>query len=119
MGYLAKLLPDVGSMDQLIDIRSSVETTDSTGGVVETWSDLATDIWCKVDYTAQSGEGMRGEEQQVVAFRIVKFTFRDFWTINEKMRIVYEANEYDILNILTLGRSRFTVVEAEKRDNET
>jgi hypothetical protein len=35
------------------------------------------------------------------------------------MRIVFDSEEYDILNISRLGRSRFAVVEAEKRDNET
>lgn len=119
MGNLSKLLPNVGSMDQLINILSGIETTDSTGGVSTAWSNLATDIWSRVEYTAQSSEGMRGEDQQIVAFRIVKFTFRDFWTINEKMRIVFDGDEYDILNISRLGRSRFAIVEAEKRDNET
>ncbi len=119
MAYLAKILPDVGAMDQLITIRTVTNTTDATGGVTPTWSDLATNVWCKVDYTAMSSEGARGEDQQIVAFRIVKFTFRDFLTINETMRILYDGEEYDILNISRLGRDRFTVVEAERRDNET
>lgn len=62
---------------------------------------------------------MRGEDQQVVAYNVVKFTFRDFWTIDETMRIVFDDKEYDIKNISRLGRSRFAIVEAEKRDNLT
>jgi hypothetical protein len=62
---------------------------------------------------------MRGEDQQMVAYRIVKFTFRDFWSLNETMRIEFESAEYDILNISELGRDRFLVIEAEKRDNQT
>lgn len=119
MGNLSKLLSDIGSLDQLIDIRSFTNVTDATGGVTPTWSDLAADIWAKVEYTAQMDEGMRGEEQQVVAWNRTRFTFRDFWTIDETMRIVFDSEEYDILNISRLGRSRFAVVEAEKRDNET
>ena len=119
MENLAKLLPDIGSMDELIDIRSFTNTADATGGVVPTWSDLATGVWCRVEYTSQSSEGTRGEDQQIVAFRIVKFTFRDVFTINEKMRIVYSGDDYDILSISRLGRGRFVIVEAEKRDNET
>ena len=119
MANLAKLLPDIGAMDTLIDIRSFTNATDATGGVVPTWGNLATDIWCKVDYTAMSDEGMRGEDQQVVAYNVVKFTFRDLWTIDETMRIVFEDKEYDIKNISRLGRSRFAIVEAEKRDNLT
>ena len=106
-------------MDKLIGIRQATRVTDSTGGVTETWSDLATNVWCKVEYTLQSGEGMRGEDQQMVAYRIVKFTFRDFWSLNETMRIEFESSEYDILNISELGRDRFLVIEAEKRDNQT
>ena len=120
MANLSKLLKDVGQMDQLISIRQFSRVADATGGWVETASFLAEDLWAKVDYTAQSDEGMRGEEQQIVAWRLVRFTFRDFWdTLDERMRIVYEGNEYDIHNIQKLGRSRFVIVEAEKRDNLT
>lgn len=119
MGKLSKQLPDVGAMDQLISIRQFTRTTDATGGVVETPSYLVEDVFAQVEYTAQSDEGMRGEDQQIVAFRLVRFTFRDFWdTLNETMRVVYEGNEYDIHSISKMGR-RFVTVEAEKRDNET
>lgn len=120
MASLSKLLKDVGQMDQLISIRQFTRVADATGGWVDTASFLAEDIWAKVEYTAQSDEGMRGENQQIVAWRLVRFTFRDFWpTLDERMRIVYEGNEYDIHNIQKLGRNRFVIVEAEKRDNET
>lgn len=120
MANLAKLLPDIGAMDQLIGIRQYSRAADATGGWVETASYLAEDVWANVEYTSQSDEGMRGENQQVVAFRLAKFTFRDFWpTLNETMRIVYGGLEYDIHNIAKIGRSRFVVVEAEKRDNLT
>lgn len=120
MANLAKLISDVGSMDQLIGIRQYSRVEDATGGVVETASYLAEDVWAKIEDTTRSDEGMRGEDQQMVAFRITKFTFRDFWpTLNETMRIVYEGLEYDILSISHLGRSRFVVIEAEKRDNLT
>lgn len=120
MENLSKLLPDIGAMDELIDIRQTTRTADATGGWVDTWSDLATGVWARVEYLAQSDEGMRGEEQQIVAYRRIRFTFRSFFdTLNEQMRIVYDGDEYDILSISKLGRNRFLVVEAEKRDNET
>lgn len=120
MGQLSKLLPDIGAMDQLIGIRQFSRVEDATGGVVETASYLAEDVWAMVEDTTRSDEGMRGEDQQIVAFRITKFTFRDHWsTLNETMRIVYEGLEYDIHSIAHLGRSRFVVIEAEKRDNLT
>ena len=120
MGNLAKQLKDLGEMDELVSIRQYSRVADATGGWVETASYLAEDIWAKVEYTTQSDEGMRGEDQQIVAYRIVKFTFRNFWdTLTETMRIVYEGNEYDIHSIHKLGKSRFVIVEAEKRDNET
>jgi hypothetical protein len=120
MASLAKLLPDLGSMDALIAIRQYSRAPDATGGWVYTPSYLAQDVWAKVEYTKQSDEGMRGETEQIVAFNKTRFTFRDFWiTINEDMRIVFEGNEYDILSINKLGRNRFLVIEAEKRDNKT
>lgn len=120
MGKLSKQLTDVGAMDELISIRQFTRTTDATGGVVETPSYLAQDVWALVEEQARSDKGDRGEEQQIVAYRITKFTFRDFWaTLNETMRIVYDGDEYDILSISKLGRNRFVIVEAEKRDNET
>jgi len=119
MGALSKLLPDIGAMDQLISIKQYSSAADATGDYPETGSYLAEDIWANVAYTAQSDEGMRGEDQQIVAWNRVKFTFRDFWTITNRMRVVFEEEEYDILNINRLGRSRFVVIEAEKRDNLT
>ena len=119
MAGLSKLLTDVGAMDQLIDIRQYSRVADATGGWVETASYLAQEVWAMVEYTQQSDEGMRGENQQVLAFNRTRFTFRDFWTLNERMRIVFDSEEYDILSINRKGRSRFVVIEAEKRDNLT
>ena len=120
MGNLAKQLKDLGEMDELISIRQYSRVADATGGWVETASYLAEDIWAKVEYTARSDEGTRGEDHQIVAFRLVRFTFRNFWdTLDETMRIVYGGLEYDIHNIQYMGKNRFVTVEAEKRDNLT
>lgn len=120
MAALSKLLSDIGAMDQLISIRQYSRVADATGGWIETASYLAEDVWAKIEYTARSDEGMRGDNQQIVAYNIVKFTFRDFWdTLDETMRIVFEGSEYDIHSISKTGRSRFAIVEAEKRDNLT
>lgn len=120
MGNLAKLLKDLGELDELISIRQFSRVADATGGWVETPSYLAQDIWAKVEVSAKSDEGMRGEDQQIVAYRVTRFTFRNFWdTLNENMRIVYGGLEYDILSIGYAGKNRFAIVEAEKRDNLT
>jgi head-tail adaptor len=119
MANLARLLHDVGEMDNLINIKSPTQTTDATGGITKTWSSLYTDVWCKVDYSLKSNEGFRSEDQQLVAFRVVTFTMRDFAELNEIMRIEFEDVEYDILSITKLGRDRFLVIEAERRDNNT
>lgn len=119
MANLSKLLPDIGAMDSLISIRQYSRVADATGGWVDTASFLAEDVFSKIDYTTRSDEGMRGEDQQIVAYNIVKFTFRDFWDLNETMRIVFDGFEYDIKSIAKLGRSRFVIIEAEKRNNET
>lgn len=120
MGELSKQLKDVGEMGELVSIRQYSRVADATGGWVDTASYLAEDVWAKVDYTSRSDEGTRGEDQQIVAYRITRFTFRNFWdTINENMRIVYGGLEYDIHNISFVGRNRFVIVEAEKRDNLT
>lgn len=120
MGQLSKQLKDIGELDQLVSIQQYSRVADATGGWIDTASYLAEDIWAKVEYTARSDEGTRGEDQQVVAYNIVKFTFRDFWdTLNETMRIIFEGCEYDIHSISKMGRSRYVIVEAEKRDNLT
>jgi head-tail adaptor len=119
MAGLSKLLSDIGAMDQLISIRQYTRVADATGGWIDTASYLAENIWAKIEYTSLSNEGTRGEDQQIVAWNVVKFTFRDFWTITETMRIVFDSDEYDIKSITRIGRSRFVVIEAEKRDNLT
>ena len=116
---LGKLLPDIGSMDELITIRQRSLTTDSTGGVTESWSNLAADVWARVESSSQSDEGTRGEPQQIVAWDRLRFTVRAVFTLDKTMRILYNSKEYDILNIATLGRSRFNIIEAENRDNAT
>lgn len=118
MGNLSGII-EIGQLDKLIDILSATKTTDATGGQVETWTETYSDVWCHVEYTAMSNEGMRGEEQQIVAYNVTRFTVRDLFTVNETMRLSFEGNEYDIKSISKLGRSRFAVIEAEKRDNET
>jgi len=119
MANLAKLLLDIGAMDQLVYLMTSTKTTNSTGEQVETWATPEEGMWARIEYTLQSDEGMRGEDQQVVAYNIVKFTVRYGLTIDETMRLSYNSNEYDIKAISEIGRQRFLVITAEKRDNST
>lgn len=119
MGNLSKLLTDVGALDQLVYLMTATKSADATGGQVETWATGEEPLWAKVEYGTQSDEGMRGEDQQVVAYRVVRFTVRYGFTIDETMRLSYNGDEYDIHSISRLGRERFLVIEAEKRDNET
>ena len=116
---LGKLMPDVGSLDEQINILQPLRTTGPAGGVTETWSALASNVWARVMDKGLSNEGFRGEDQQEVAFRITEFTVRAEFSIDETMRIQYAGQQYDILSILKVGRNRFLTIKSERRDNET
>ena len=113
-------MPYIGEMDQLIELHEASETLNPTGGKSLTWAAVKSNVWAKVEQMAQSDEQTLDGLAQVVASNQLRFTIRydpDFIP-NEKMRIVYDGDNYDIIVIDKIGRNQFRGIEAVKRDNE-
>ena len=89
-----------GRMDRQIIIKKKTVTTDSFGGVIETWSDVST-VWANVQY-------LRGAERyaakQTVASIDVKFKIWWRRDVGVENIIEYDGNEYDTYACLELGR---------------
>ena len=89
-----------GAMDRRIVIEQVTTVNNTFGEDVETWTTFAT-VWCHV-------KPIRGQEvfqtDQTVAVQQTQFRIRYRTGIDEKMRIVYDGDTYDIISILELGR---------------
>jgi head-tail adaptor len=97
---------EAGKLDRLITIEQKSVTKDALGGEVITWTTYAT-AWA--GYKGQRiTEGV--ESDQVVASRIVEFTFRslDAPAVDESMRISYDSGIYEIEGIKIIGRQETT-----------
>ena len=102
-----------GKLDRRISIQSSTATPNSIGEYVATWTTVL-NLWASVEYT-DTREKYEGAE--LLAPNEVTFRTRYNSTINEKMRIIYNGKEYDILHIAEVNRREGLKIIARKKDN--
>lgn len=102
----------IGDLDRQITLRALTTSRDTFGEEIQTWSDLAT-VWAKVDYST-GFERFEGEQE--TAFTGVVFYIRHRTDLNQKLRIVYENEEYDIKGIHEVDRRFFLKIIAELRE---
>lgn len=106
-------LKDTGSRDARITIQTPTSTYNATGEEIITWADVAT-IWAGVTYPkTNSTERFEGDQQVVTTSVIFNIRYRD--DFNEKDKIVFRDEDYDILNIRYIGRNREIDIVTEKR----
>jgi SPP1 family predicted phage head-tail adaptor len=110
---LGAQVPDIGSLDKRITIQSLTTARSATGAEVPTWADWRT-VWAAVEYPKTgSDETILTDQEQ--AIRRAKFTIRYTGHVQEKWRIVYESDTYDITVIVPTGRRKFEFIWAEVR----
>lgn len=89
-----------GRLDREITIQQATETNDSYGSVQVVWSTYASP-WAQVI-------AVRAEERvvsgRILATKVNRFRIRYDSGITEKMRIVYESENYNIRGISEIGR---------------
>ena len=100
----------IGNLDRQITIQTPTLTQDEYGEAVTTWSTLAT-TWAWVRYKS-GGEAIFASKDTATADCI--FTIRYRSGITEKLRIVYESVNYDILHIAEVGRRKYMELTAKK-----
>jgi len=103
----------IGVMDREVTIQRSELQENKTSERVEVFTDLLT-VWAAVEYPIS-----RQDEQIADGLNLttspVNFTIRDT-DITVKDRIVYDGENYDIINIAQIGRNdrlKITAVNVE------
>lgn len=96
-----------------VTIQEPTETEDSTGQPVQTWATFAT-VYAKVDTTTEFGRDLEvqlGGSMNPRAY--VLFTTRYVSGLTEKMRIVFNGDNYNIVGIADIdGRRAFHMIRA-------
>lgn len=107
-----------GDLDKRITFQSATEAADSEGQPVKTWANLSTTptVWAR--FIAGDGRGeFASDAARIVAQRVGVFKIRHRTDLTEKMRIVYNSQNWNIHRIKESDRrneslSIFASVEA-------
>lgn len=98
--------------DQLT-IQAASTTYDGVNQEIETWADEQTVFCAKKDRNTGDAERYAGDMQ--VVLQTVDFIIRYQPELNEKKRIVWRSNVYDILNLRVDDRNEFQTVTCQLR----
>lgn len=104
----------IGNLDQRITLQSYTTTSDGAGGQTRTWADLASvpDVWAKVEAKGGS-EGFSSDRVEAVGSFV--FTIRNRTDLDERMRIVWGGENYNVRTILREGsRAMYLKIVAER-----
>ena len=101
----------IGRMDRRITLQTATETQNTSGEPVPTWSDLAT-VWARV--TPQStAESFQDDQEHATRQTVFRIRYRS--DVNEKTRISYDSQTYDITGIVEIGRREALDISAVVR----
>ena len=101
-----------GDLDRRITIEQSTDTADSFGTPVPGWSELDV-VWAKV----RRRFGREFLEGGVQAEADIVFTIRYRSDVTHAMRVVYDADNYDIVSIIEVGRQEGLEIAAKAHVN--
>jgi SPP1 family predicted phage head-tail adaptor len=107
---------EAGKLRHKLTIQQKTITTDAFGGAIETWSDMAVNVWASV-------EPLSGRElataQSVYAETTVKITMRYLSSVIPAMRIVFEGRFYNIQSVVDVDmRHRELIILCSEGSNE-
>lgn len=105
----------IGQLDERVDIYTYTTSPNGYGEAVRTYTSLIS-CWAKV--TVESGSESRQAEQEL-ATRNVKFIVRYYPGINEKCRVTYDSENYDITNVTPIGRNNYLQLTATLKTNQS
>lgn len=101
-----------GELDQRMTIQQGTDVITTAGGTTTTYADLHANIACRRMF---GGGGEKFEQDRETSTTIAKFKIRWIAGLNEKMRVVFDSNNYDIVDIDYLGRREAVMIKAEKK----
>lgn len=105
----------VSQFNERITFEEPSSSIDSSGGEVDSWSEIETDptMWAKVQPSAGS-EGFEGDIK--TSKKSYSFMIRHRNDITTKQRIVWKNKKWDITSVdpfFKMGRNEYVLVEAE------
>ena len=100
-------------LDRHLDLQAATESVDAARGPTVSYANSVTGIWCSRAHAG--GREFRAAGQLMPETTDV-FTMRYRTDVTVKHRIVFEAVNYDILNVSEgEGRRQWTIVQAKAR----
>ena len=103
-----------GSLDQLVTLQAVSLVSDGMGGSTETWANFATDptVWASVR-PMSARESMA--DDRVSATAETMFTIRNRTDVDERHRILWDAEPYNIRSVRRRGgRELYLEIVAER-----
>ena len=88
---------NIGSLDTRIVIEVATEAQDAAGQPIQTWT-IFRKVWSR-RMTTRSRERLASRADQELAVRMTTFRIRWFKGVHERMRVVDDGSNYDIIGI--------------------
>lgn len=101
----------IGALKHLVRFHLGLISQNDTGEEIINWIE-SNQVWAKYDAKMSSQESQDGTG--VIAKGNAIFTIRYLKAIDEKMRIVFEDNVYDIHSVLHDNNFEYTQIEAQR-----
>lgn len=102
-----------GKLDRRIGLYQVTETRTASGALSEAWTLLA-ETWAEVRFPVTGQDELYMADQQTARTR-ADFYIRWRSGLTEKIKVRYDAQDYDILTITEEGRRNFLLLKTEKR----
>lgn len=104
-------------LDLRVELFQPTSVPNNSGQVIKTWASAGT-FYAERIILPQAGSETMPYDQMVSA-GIVTWRLRFPNTVKANWRLVYGAEDYDIVSVLPEGRRRFIIVKTRLRDNGT
>jgi len=102
---------DIGSMDRLITIRNQSSSTANDWG--EVTAETNTDVVVNAAYSFASNDEKNDIDKES-KYNYLYFIIRYGVTVSLTSRVLYESDEYDVVNIEPIQRQRFLKLKVKR-----
>lgn len=105
----------IGRMDRQITIQQKTTVQDATGQPIETWTDLATDVWA--EFLPVSGHEFFAA-RQVNAVAVASWRIHYRGDVARQMRLLFDGDTYNIVDAAEdrrFGFKEFLLIRGEAR----
>ena len=91
-------VPGAGQLNKQITIQQRTTTKDAEGGMVDTWTNFAVDIWAKVNNLSGNERAATRQGGQALEAR-TEFTIYYLSGVTNEMRVVCNGENYNIRHV--------------------